>query len=331
MSFDQLFPTAPRDFDAGNGRLVPFGTFRGPVENTSTTVWDGNGGLLSKRRTQRKAWLYLGAFTESHMVGFAMVDAGLIANGFCYVYDRERDVLVEEAVTVPLGFDRKFAPQVEGAWHLASGRREWTTEFADNAWNATFRGKRLDVSLRLQGPGHGLTAIASSIGRPFAHTYKVCDLPTTIDVSVDGVKGRASGGGSVDFTLGYPPRHTLWNWASMYGHTDDGQTVAVNLVGQFMNGQENGLWIGGKLSPLPQATFEYDPVNPLAPWRIRTLDGTVDLTFEAEGQRRQNLNVGAMASVFSQPFGRFTGMIRHGGQELEVTGLGVVEEHTAVW
>ena len=331
MSFDQLFPKAPRDFDAGNGRLVPFGTFRGPVENTSTAVWDGNGGLLSKRRTQRKAWLYLGAFSENYMVGFATVDAGLVSNGFCYVYDRERDVLVEEAVTLPLGFARDFTPRVDGLWRLGTRSRQWNVEYRDDAWHATFEGKRLSVNLRLHGPGRGLTAIASSIGRPFAHTYKVGALPATINVAVDGVRGIGNGGGSIDFTLGYPPRHTLWNWASMYGHTDDGQTVAVNLVGQFMNGQENGLWIGGKLSPLPQATFEYDPANPLAPWRIRTLDGTVDLTFEAEGQRRQNLNVGAMASVFSQPFGRFTGMIRHGGQELEVTGLGVVEEHTAVW
>lgn len=331
MSPVEELPSAPHALDVGGGRPAPFGTFRGAIADLSTSAWDGSGGLLSRRRRERKGWIYFGAFSESYMVGLATVDAGLVANGFCYVYDRERDLLVEEAVTLPLGFGRDFAPRLDGPWRLRSGAREWNIEHSDDSWHVTFSGKRLGVRLRIDGPGQGLTAIASSIGRPFAHTHKICALPAHLDVSVDGVSGSASGGGSIDFTLGYPPRQTLWNWASMDGRTDSGQRVGLNLVGQFMNGQENGLWVDGQLIALPQATFEYDPTDPLGPWHIRTLDGTVDLTFEAEGRRSQNLRAGIMASVFTQPFGRFSGTIQHDGKTLPVTGLGVVEEHLATW
>lgn len=331
MTAELELPDAPARLHAGGGKPAPFGTYRGAIADTSTREWDGNGGLLSRRRRERKGWLYFGAFSERYMVGFATVDAGLIANGFCYVYDRERDLLVEEGATVPFGFDRNFKPQIDGHWQLASGGREWKIDPHDDRWRVRFSGKRLQVDLDIVGPGQGLTAIASSIGRPFAHTYKVCALPAEIDVTVDGVAGSATGGGSLDFTLGYPPRRTIWNWASLHGTTSDGRTVGLNLVGQFMNGQENGLWIDDELIALPQAVFEYDANQPLSPWRIRTLDGAVDLEFIAEGRRSQNLRAGVMASVFSQPFGRFTGVIRHRGEELQLTALGVVEEHDATW
>lgn len=324
-------PDAPVSLDAGGGRPAPFGTYRGPVRNVSTSAWDGNRGLMSRRRRERKGWIYFGAFSERYMVGLATVDAGLVANGFCYVYDRENDLLVEEGITLPLGFARDFEPRMDGTWDLSSGRRTWHIAYHDDVWRVQFSGRRLNVQLHMNGPGLGLSAIASSIGRPFAHTYKVAALPAHIDVSIDGKSGSADGGGSLDFTLGYPPRRTLWNWASMHGHTTAGQRVGLNLVGQFMNGQENGLWLDGELIALPQATFEYDASSPMAPWRIRTLDGTIDLEFQAEGKRSQNLKVGVMASVFTQPFGRFDGFIRLRGQEIKVTGLGVVEEHDATW
>lgn len=331
MSAEIELPGAPASLDAGGGQPAPFGTYRGAVADVSTRAWDGNGGLFSRRRRQRKGWLYFGAFSERYMVGLATVDAGVVANGFCYVYDRERSLLVEEGVTVPFGFAKDFAPRVDGRWNLKSGSRRWRINHIDGQWQVEFQGKRLEVALEIDGSSEGLTAIASSIGRPFAHTYKVCAMPTRMEVVIDGVAGSSQGGGSLDFTLGYPPRRTIWNWASAYGQTAEGQRFGLNLVGQFMNGQENGLWLGDELIGLPQAVFEYDAASPLSPWRIRTLDGSVDLEFLPEGRRKQNLQVGVMASIFSQPFGRFSGVIRHRGVEHQVTALGVVEEHDATW
>lgn len=331
MSSHLPLPGAPKALHAGAGLPAAFGMYRGAIADVSTRVWDGNRGVLSKRRLERKGWLYVGAFSERYMVGIATVDAGVVANGFCYVYDRERDLLVEEDLTAPFGFAKEFEPRVDGEWDLANRSRAWHTEYRDNQWRVRFAGKRLEVALTLDGPGLGLTAIASSIGRPFAHTYKVCALPAEIEVSIDGASGSSAGGGSIDFTLGYPPRTTLWNWASAHGQTEDGREFGLNLVGQFMNGQENGLWFAGDLIALPQAVFEYDPTDPTGVWKIRTLDGSVDLEFTPEGRRSQNLRAGVMASVFTQPFGRFSGTIRHEGTDLRVTALGVVEEHQATW
>lgn len=320
-------PTAPPALDAGDGRPAAPGRYLGAISGLSTRAWDGSRGLLSPRRLQRKGWLYFSACTAELSVGYAIVDAGLVATAFVYVYDRRTRSLIEEKATLPFGFAAGFTPDWRQPWSLAQGDRRWQVTPSAAGWQVRYDSPRLAVAMDVVRNGEGLSAISNAPGRPFQHTWKLCALPVALSVRREGTTIETQAGGAVDFTLGYPPRASLWNWASLDGTTADGRRLGLNLVAQFMNGLENALWLGDELIPLAQANFDYQPGDLLQPWRISTVDGLVDVQFWPDGQRAEHLNAVFLKSRFAQPFGRFEGRIA--GQA--VSGHGVVEEHEALW
>ena len=334
MSFDTRpagLPAAPKALDAGHGRVADYGRYEGRIADLSTAAWDGSRGLFSPRRLQRKGWMYFGAFTPRYMVGYAVADAGLMATAFVYVYDRETKKLTEHKATVPFGFSKDFAPSPDATWALKNGARRWQALPAGGGWDVRFQAPGLKLEMRFRDAGAGMTAIASSPGRPFHHTWKLCAMPVRLALELDGRRVEETASGTLDFTLGYPPRNTDWNWASLDGITEDGQRIGVNLVAHFMNGHENAMWLGDRLLPLSQAVFQYDPAQLLQPWRVHTLDGLLDVQFTPEGERREDISVGLLASRFTQPFGRFSGTLKTAQGVKKIEGLGVVEQHHAKW
>ncbi|WP_278315479.1 DUF2804 domain-containing protein [Lolliginicoccus levis] len=308
------------------------GRYLGAIPDISTGEWDE--GFSLRRRAQRKAWMYVGIFAEHASAGIAIVDAGHTATAFCYVHDRTTGRLTEDKILVPAGFASSFAPDWRTEWRLARGRNTWRIHHEGGAWQVHHRGRDLELSAAIGGPaGHvGLSAISSAPGRPFHHTYKIAGLPASGSARTGGSVIPLDGRASLDFTLGYPPRETLWNWASLDGTTGSGSPIAINLVAHFMNGLENAAWWRGEIVPLPQATFELDRSAPLDPWRLRTAGGELDLVFNPEGQRREHLEAGVIASKFVQPFGWFEGTFRSPDGGLHhVQGRGVVEDHRARW
>ncbi|HPB98960.1 MAG TPA: DUF2804 family protein, partial [Polyangiaceae bacterium] len=80
------------------------------------------------------------------------------------------------------------------------------------------------------------------------------------------------------------------------------------------------------------ARFTHDPFRSLEPWKIGTADGAVDLSFRPLGERRENLRLGLIRSVFHQPFGVFSGTIHAHGQMVRIDDAwGICEDHDALW
>ena len=138
-----------------------------------------------------------------------------------------------------------------------------------------------------------------------------------------------------DWTNGFYPRETRWNWACGAGIASDGTPVGFNFSsGVYENGLlENIVWING--TPLQQGDilFDYDAKNPEHPWHIKSKDGRVNLKFTPEGMRRANDNLGVIKSKFIQPCGSFEGSIKtRDNLCLHLLSVGgVVEEHFAKW
>ncbi|HSW13486.1 MAG TPA: DUF2804 domain-containing protein [Solimonas sp.] len=328
---EAFLPEAPAALHAGDGRVADYGRYAGRIADLRTAAWDGGNGVFSRRRLQRKGWVYFGAFSDRYMVGYAVADAGLMATAFVYVYDRQTKKLHEQKATRPFGFPADFEPTPDALWQLRSGACHWDARPTEQGWAVRFNGTGLKLEMDFRDNGAGMTAIASSPFRPFHHTYKICGMPVRMSVEIDGQREECTASGTLDFTLGYPPRRTDWNWASLDGVADDGTRIGVNLVAHFMNGQENALWFGNELRPLAQAVFQYDPAQLLQPWRIATADGALQLEFLPEGERREDISIGLLASLFTQPFGRFSGTLKLDGRVRKIEGFGVVEQHRAVW
>lgn len=315
---------------------MPFGRYLGEIVELDTRRWDWDVSLkapVPPRFSQRKSWTFVGALADDVAVGLAIVDAGYLGNAFVYAFDRRKKALVEEKALKPFAFPNMFAPTPQAAWALSAGKRRWTLGPAvGGGWQARFSGQRLEVDLRLHGEGEGVSTLAPAGVRPFNFTYKRMAMPATLDVRVDGkLLAGQDALGIYDFTLGYPPRQTFWNWAALVGRTGDGRRFAANLVASFNNGLENCFWLEGRAAPLGQAVFHYDRAATLGPWRIFTEDGALDVTFRPEGKRAERIEAGVVASDFQQPFGRFEGTLGTASGEVAVAGSGLVEEHFAVW
>lgn len=336
MQTARALAPAPEALAAPGG--VPFGRYLGAIPNLDTASWDFRlepRAPWPRRFFQRKAWSYVGVLAPELVCGFAIFDGGYLANAFVYVFERKARRLTEEKALRPFGFPYGFKPTPGASWALAAGKRSFSiTPGPGGGWAARLTGERLRVELEMAG-GPGMSTVAPSTTRPFNYTYKLCGTPARARITVDGRTvdpgPEAEVLGVYDFTLGYPPRHTYWNWAALAGRTADGRRFGANLVANFNNGLENAYWLGDQVIPLAQTVFRYDRRDTLAPWHIHTEDGQLDVRFYPEGKRAERITVGLVASDFQQPCGRFEGTLVTPEGPLAVSGSGVTEEHWAVW
>lgn len=312
-----------------SGVVQPYGVYRDRIEQPSTRLWDGKSGLFSIRRSARKAWIFLGAYSAEYCVGFAIVDAGWVSKAFAYIYNLKTGVLLEDGITVPMGFGADFDPNLNSDWIL----KNYSIKSDEQKMRASYQGKKFSLEMEVDMNANGLSFICPSKGkRPFHHTYKNLLLPTTIRFSKAGktetLHGMQSG---IDFSKGYPPRHTFWNWTSFMGQTEDGLPVGINLVDGFNENMENAMWIGDDQVLLGKMLYDYQPPIEKSKWEVNAVDAKLQLSMLPQGLRKENINVGLLKSKFLQVYGPIAGKVMHQGQWKQLSGHGVMEEHEALW
>jgi hypothetical protein len=313
-------------FTGPNG-LLPHGAYADIIRDTSTAEWDRHGGLVKRRRTQRKAWIFVGAYTADLMVGLAIVDAGYLANAFAYFYVPSENLYQEQKVIVPYGFISQFEPELTGEWNL----RNFSIGTIGSSLHANTTGN-FQMNIEIEHNSEGLSFMCPAADRPFNFTYKNLCLETAVSVFYNGRRFKSAGRiGGIDFSKGYPPRHTHWNWALVSGTAGDGRPVGMNLFKGHNGKYENAAWIGDQRVLLPTTEFLFDQSRPLdrQEWQLRS--DMVDVRFTPSHARREKINAALLSHDFVQPFGRFEGLIRLDSGPLAFTGFGPVEEHTSLW
>jgi hypothetical protein len=312
-----------------SGSPIAFGRYEGLIEQPSTKIWDGNGGLLSARRTKRKTWLFIGAGNPELFIGFAIVDAGLVSKAFAYIYDLKNNILTEESITVPLGFGKDFDPNLLSNWKL----KNFSISTEGNIMTCAYKGAKFALKLEVSLNDNGLSFMCPSKGdRLFHYTYKNLLLPTKASWTIGGKEFHMHNlKGGIDFSKGYPPRHTTWNWTSFMGTTEDGISVGINVVDKFNDNLENVMWIGDEKISLGKMLYDYQPPLESSKWEVNAVDGNLQLMMQPLGARKENLNVLLLKSKFTQVYGPIMGKIKHNGVEKMLNGFGVMEEHEALW
>ncbi|MEN8119364.1 MAG: DUF2804 domain-containing protein [Bacteroidota bacterium] len=128
----------------------------------------------------------------------------------------------------------------------------------------------------------------------------------------------------MDDHKGYYPYNMKYDWVTGAQIQND-ELVGFNLTNnQSINPEkfnENGLWKGNKLYLLP-------PVNFLRPngvdneWLIRDNYNSVELSFFPEKHNNFKLNLIALKSDYSGPFGYFKGFIKYAlGKKIKLDGF----------
>lgn len=309
-----------------------FGVYDGLPTTTATDKWDGNKKWRSTRRWHRKSWVFVGIYTPKCSIGFAMVDAGFIGKGFCYVHFPDEGIRLEHGVDKPFGFDGNFEANLDSHWQLGN----YTISSDEHqCYILSYIGKDFELQINFDNNKHGLSFICpaeNTSKRPFHFTYKNLLVPMDVRVKYhqkERVYQQVYG--SIDFSKGYPPKHTTWNWLSFTGQTDSGIAVGINLVNNFNANLENAVWIGTKRYLWEEVAFEYSPPLTTSDWKVVGKNNDLELTLCPNGNRKENINLKWLKSKFIQVFGKIEGKIKIENQWLNISGQGVMEEHEAIW
>lgn len=312
-----------------NNTHLPFGVYDNLIENVDTEHWDTKGMITKKRRSERKTWIFIGVYSPELIAGFAIADAGMVATAFSYFYSFKDGVFEEDKTTVPLGFPSDFNPRLYSEWTLGN----YSIKTKNGKIHLQYTGKyKLHIEIGNNAEGASIIA-PSENNRPFNFTYKNNCLPVKIQINNGGVHTYASSGkyGSIDFTKGYPPRETIWNWMSFIGKTEKGKQIGVNLVDRFNANLENILWVDGQKTLLSSASFKMQSPLDKTDWVINTQDGILNCHLSPKGARKENISAIIMKSKFIQPFGTVDGTVLIDGATEKFTAFGVCEDHHAVW
>lgn len=288
------------------------------------------------RRLHHKRWHYVGLGNEQVFIGVAIVDVGWAASAFAYLFDRQTRTLRADWTQDGLpGLQCHVgdAPLAGAdAWFRGPGARLSLRHAAPDVLrlHVATRALNIDATLDLATMPAPLLAVGPIAGGLAHATQKTTALPVRGEAQAGGQTFTLDGASAaVDASNGLLARDTAWRWASAHG-----PDVGFNLQQGYFGNQENVLWLDGLPIALGMAHFDFDASRPLAPWRVRTNDGLLDLVFTPEGARAANKNLGVAASRYVQPVGTFAGTVRAPNEATprQVKDLlGVTEDHHSRW
>jgi hypothetical protein len=320
------FSGSLRNINHGDFRLhTPFGKRAGRLAN-----WLGF-----------KQFQYFGGMSEKLIFGCALAHLRHTGIAFVYVHNLETGELFSRSIRSPLGIGMTLADNpVSG-----ESRFKWGSADIRMGYQAAPRQKSLEVKigddfhLRAVMPEDGFEPMSICTRTAYSgwvYANKTAGLAVQGELHYQGQSidlGAFGAMGHHDFSCGYMRRETYWNWACLSGMAD-GHRIGLNLSCGVNETSftENCLWIDDRLIKVNLTRFDFDQDDMMAPWRVCSDDGQVDLCFTAAGMHREQLNVAVIASNFKQLFGRFDGSLRIDGKTVQVRGLpGFVEDQYVKW
>ncbi|MBU8910101.1 MAG: DUF2804 domain-containing protein [Desulfobacterales bacterium] len=304
--------------------------------------------FFSFERFKEKRWCYMGIIHPDIIFGCAVVHLGYISSAFAFGFDRqERKMINHSLVFPPLGQVRYDRNPENGICSYKSLRGRLILTHNKKPGPSTIKasfylpGRSLNADIEVIEPDAGISPMHFLMpmgnSRP-AFTTKTAGLKARGKIIINKkIFDLASENtfAVFDWTNGFYPRQTFWNWACGAGFADDGTQIGLNFSsGVYENGLlENTVWINGTPIKQGEIIFTYDTKNPEDPWQIKSKDNLINLRFKPEGIRRADDNLGIIKSKFIQPCGSFEGSIKTCDNlciHLSCVG-GVVEEHFAKW
>ncbi len=334
--------TEPVDLCTVDGkRLNPgaVGWSRRPLHRANLSGWG---------RTKR--WDYWGILLGDAVVSvtFASLDyVGLVAVDWADFTTGE----VGGASHIAPFAHRIALPEVPGSAPLRCQTRKLRAEVAtvDGGtrlvadW-ATGAGRRdaLDVFVGLPDGHESLNVVVPWSATRFQFTSKHQARPATGTLRTAGATRRIGGDtpawATLDVGRGRWPYRARWNWAAGTGTSTDGHVVGIQMGAKWTDGTgatENGILVDGRLTKLgEELSWDYDIGRPLDPWRVRSDDGSLDLTLRPVHDKPSTIDLGVLANTGHQVFGAWTGTVpRDDGEPLTLSNdvMGFAEEISWRW
>ncbi|WP_147264156.1 DUF2804 family protein [Desertihabitans brevis] len=249
----------------------------------------------------RKTWRYVGIWSPAVSVCAASVAVGPLRQEFWGVWHRAEGRMTEHT--------RLLAGRVD----VSPGR----VRVRDAA-------RRAELDLVLEEDPRTAVEVVTPVGRAWTWTRKQV-VRGHGSIRLDGRRLAVDGVALIDDNAGYHPRLTRWWWSGGTGRLTDGRLAAWSLIvglNDTLPHIENTLWLDGVPQALGPVRFEPDLSA------VHLAEGGT-LRFSAEAERASTTDLFVVRSAYRQPFGTYTGTLPGG---LQLTGgVGVMEDHTALW
>jgi hypothetical protein len=327
--------------------LVNFGWARQPLFDVNMTAAASvHHHLFGTWRLKR--WEYFYVVTPRVFFAAQIAHLGYVGNLAAYLYDIERNILLERTLNIPFGTGVILADHPRcGTTSARAGRSaHLQSEVTPEGKHITidwpgFNGPHaLHADLLLNWPEklESLSVVDPLRNGRFAYTTKVTCMPATGMVRVGPRTwecNRLEALGELDWSRGFLEGVTQWKWATASGRTRQGQTVGFNLCSGFHDrgDNENAVVVDGHLTKLGLVSFTYDQKHILEPWHVNSPDGRVDLWFLPMANRQSSTDAGPLQSHIHQLIGRYGGSVTpEGSDSIAVTDfVGAAEDHYARW
>ena len=328
---------------------INFGTFRTPFLNANiidAPLYSPSCKVPALWKNFRlKEWQHFGIIIPTHYFGMVIFDAKFMGVSFFYAYDRQKNERIEHSRQGG-GKSAQVAYQVYN--DICAFRQKGYSLKFENRLNSGFHRILIDIEGDNNLPAvkgeirvyEDLTKIEPLVQvspitpyRPF-YTHKAA-VPAEGSIILDGQEIAIDGNQAIallDEQKTYYPYNSFWYWATAAGYDASGRLLAFNLCRNMIEADEvfneNCFWIDGRISCLPASRFEFNEI--MEPWKIKTTDGNLNLTFVPQGERAQKINfAGLISSDYHQPFGKYSGEFRDGrGGIYPLTNFfGLAEKH----
>jgi hypothetical protein len=276
--------------------------------------------LPSLQRFRMKKWDMYHLITPDHYLSFIVSWIGYAAFGGAFVYDRRgRTGLDATHIRPPSPPIPIMRDSTAGTTEYVGGKARLRFE-VDGEWR----------KLRIDWPGFGKLGLHAAIDlhhpaalesmcathlttpRRMHYDVKLNCMPAQGELTLGEKTYRldpADSFGMLDFGRGFFPPKQFWYWAVSSGRAADGKPLGWNLGYGNSPAQtnENAVFYDFKLTKIGAVVCEVPRGNIMDPWRIRTEDARLDLTFTPENVRTTNLNLGALYAVGRPALGLFSG------------------------
>lgn len=334
---DALGPTGPR-----------FGAYAGSLGKVDLSSLAPEGMMAGLRHAARlKRWQRVVLVTEGHLVVVGVLAAGPLVSGSTWVVDRATGAVLFDrtasglpGLTAAVG-DRPgagarvsfVAPGMALSLERRSDRFQLAVDLGDGlALEARLetRGAPEPFSLVAPLPESGLRA--AQVAGPLAVEGWLTVRGQTVDLS----GGRAA----LDYGAGLFPREAAWRKVTALGAGPGGAPLLLQLCeglgppgGEDETFGDDVLLSGDGPRRLPPVAVEADPQAASAPWRLVSLDGAVDLTFQPQATHREGRRLLLLSLELVQLAGTLSGRVPGpDGRPLQVEGLAALaEDLTARW
>lgn len=328
-----------------NSGRVHYGEFPLAVENINyrdfdlRTCMDKPASYLKKRMGFNQ-FQFIALTGPELIFGVAIVNLKWVNSCFAYCYEPATGKFEEFSCLLPLsiGCSVNQTPN-QGSWHFKQGKNFVDIRCENQQRKVSFNFKNMaqgEFCIDEKNDYAPLAVCCRAGYNGFVYTQKSTALPAAGEIRWQNKTFAADNLlASVDWSAGYMRRETFWLWGSLSGYCKTGERIGFNLAAGVNETSftENGLWLDGKLIKLERADFIFERNDRQKPWLIRSSDGLLNLTFTPQGKRCEKINVGFLASNFTQLFGFYSGTVNlPDGRCLQIENqAGFAEDHFARW